>query len=153
MNKSYSELVAQAESAVSAVKDAELRRVAFEKILDDLLASSSPGAQHVAPNRGARAVDTSGAAHNRLKTKVHRGESKPVRGGTSAYIGELIDEDFFSKPKTISEVKAELGNRGHHIPLTSLSGPLQRLCQTKKLRRQKTADGDGKKKAFAYSNW
>jgi hypothetical protein len=52
MNKSYSELVAQAESAVSAVKDAELRRVAFEKILDDLLASSSAGAQEAKANQG-----------------------------------------------------------------------------------------------------
>ena len=153
MNKSYSELVAQAESAVSAVKDAELRRVAFEKVLDDLLASSSSATQNAAPNRGARGIEARGAGHNRTKVKVLKGESKSVRGGTSAYIGELIDEDFFSKQKTISEVKAELGNRGHHIPLTSLSGPLQRLCQSKKLRRQKTADGDGKKKAFAYSNW
>lgn len=147
MNKSYTELVAQAESAVSAVKDAELRRVAFEKILDDLLASSSAGPQDTKPDRG-----TSGAASRRTKAKAVGGESKSARGGTAAYIEELIDEGFFSKPKTISEVKAELGNRGHHIPLTSLSGPLQRLCQKKKLRRQKT-DGGGKKKAFAYSNW
>ena len=153
MNKSYSELVAQAESAVSAVKDAELRRVAFEKILDDLLASSRSGAQDPAPNKGRKGEDASVPAHRRTKAKIRHGESKTARGGTSAYIGELVDEDFFSKPKTISEVKAELGNRGHHIPLTSLSGPLQRFCQTKKLRRQKTSDGDGKKKAFAYSNW
>jgi membrane protein involved in colicin uptake len=147
MNKSYSELVAQAESAVSAVKDAELRRVAFEKILDDLLASSSAGAQEAKANQG-----TTSAGRRRPKAKIVGSESKSARGGTSAYIEELIDENFFSKPKTISEVKAELGNRGHHIPLTSLSGPLQRLCQKKKLRRQKT-DGEGKKKAFAYSNW
>jgi len=44
------------------------------------------------------------------------------RAGTAAYIEELIDEQFFAKPKTIASVKAELGNRGHHIPLTSLSG-------------------------------
>ena|SRR5437762_766961 len=152
MNKSYSELVAQAESAVSAVKDAELRRVAFEKILDDLLASSSGGAQDTMASRGPSGRRTSGTGHSRPKARAVGGKSKSVRGGTSAYIDELIDEDFFSKPKTISEVKAELGNRGHHIPLTSLSGRLQSLCQKRKLRRQKT-DGEGKKKAFAYSNW
>ena len=106
MNKSYTELVAQAESAVSAVKDAELRRVAFEKILDDLLASSSAGHQDTKADRG-----TTGAASRRTKAKAVGRESKSARGGTAAYIEELIDEGFFSKPKTISEVKAELGNR------------------------------------------
>ena len=70
------------------------------------------------------------------------------RTGPQAYVEEMVDDGFFKKPKTISEVKAELENRGHHIPLTSLSGPMQKLCQKKVLRRQK-ADG----KAFSYSNW
>lgn len=60
----------------------------------------------------------------------------------------MVDDGFFDRPKTISEVKAELENRGHHIPLTSLSGPLQKLCKKKVLRRQKP---DGK--TFSYSNW
>lgn len=64
----------------------------------------------------------------------------------------MIDEGFFKKPKTIAHVKAELENRGHHIPLTSLSGPLQKLCQRKKLRRQRLKTS-GKKQTFAYSNW
>ena len=56
MEKSYSELVAQAESAVSAVKDPELKRVAFEKVLDDLLSGGSTAADHkaVAPSSGRR---------------------------------------------------------------------------------------------------
>jgi hypothetical protein len=41
----------------------------------------------------------------------------------------MVDDGFFKKPKTISEVKAELENRGHHIPLTSLSGPMQALSE------------------------
>src|SRR5437773_6715693 len=108
MNKSYSELVAQAESAVSAVKDAELRRVAFEKILDDLLASSSGGAQDSTAKRKTGGQPTSAPGRSQPKTKAAAGPSKSVRGGTSVYVDELIDEDFFSKPKTISEVKAEL---------------------------------------------
>ncbi len=35
--RTYADLVAQAEQAVKAVKDRELKRVAFEKVLDDLL--------------------------------------------------------------------------------------------------------------------
>jgi hypothetical protein len=65
----------------------------------------------------------------------------------------MLTEGFFAKPKTMSEVKAELANRGHHIPVTSLSGPLQKLCQSKELRRQKVGDEGGKKKTFVYSEW
>jgi hypothetical protein len=61
-------------------------------------------------------------------------------------------DGFFKKPKTIAEVKAELENRGHHIPMSSLSGPLQKLCQRKILRRQKAKTAENKQ-AFIYSNW
>lgn len=64
----------------------------------------------------------------------------------------MADEGFFKKPKTIAQVKAELENRGHHIPLTSLSGPLQKLCQHRVLRRQRSK-GNGKKMVFTYTEW
>jgi hypothetical protein len=85
------------------------------------------------------------------QSKPREGKEKRKRTGPQGYIEEMIAEKFFAKPKTLGEVKAELGNRGHHIPLTHLSGPMQRLCQRKQLRRQKTADG--KKQIFTYSNW
>jgi hypothetical protein len=134
----YVELVAQAEKAVSGVKDPELRRIAFQKILDDLLGgSATPAAKHTP------------ASKRRLPT----GEKakRPARGGPHAYVEELVGEGFFKKPKTIANVKAELENRGHHIPLTSLSGPLQKLCQRRALRRQRIKSG--KKQTFAYSHW
>lgn len=136
MTKSYAELVAQAEQAVAGVKDAELRRVAFERILNDLLAGGGE-AQSTKPASSARAARN---AASKLSAKK--------RSGPQEYVREMIDDGFFKKPKTISEVKAELENRGHHIPLTSLSGPMQKLCQRKLLRRQK-ADG----KTYSYSNW
>ncbi len=64
----------------------------------------------------------------------------------------MIGEGFFKKPKTITQVKAELENRGHHIPMTSLSGPLQTLCQQRVLRRQK-GKTEGTKQIYAYSEW
>ena len=147
MEKPYSELVAQAESAVSAVKDPELKRVAFEKVLDDLLSGGSTAADHkaVAPSSVRRPV-----RRKRQVSNATKAGSK--RGGPQAYIEELKGDGFFEKPKTISEVKAELANHGHHIPPTSLSGPLQTLCQKKSLRRNK-ADGQGNKKTLVYSNW
>lgn len=134
----YTELVAQAEKAVAGVKDPELRRIAFQKILDDLLGgSAAPAPKHgLAGKKGLPAGE---------KAKG------PTRGGPQAYVEELVAEGFFKKPKTIANVKAELENRGHHIPLTSLSGPLQKLCQRKTLRRQRIKSG--KKQTFAYSHW
>jgi len=136
MAKPYSELVAQAERAVAGVKDAELRRVAFERVLNDLL-----GGANGAP-------DWKRPAATRTTKHVAKKFASKKRGGPQGYVEEIVEEGFFKKPKTISEVKAELENRGHHIPLTSLSGPMQKLCQKKVLRRQK-AEG----KTFSYSNW
>ena len=135
MKKPYAELVAQAESAVANVKDAELRRVAFERVLNDLL-SAGDEATKAKPKATARA------------TKQATQKAAKKRTGPQAYVEEMVEDGFFKKPKTIAEVKAELENRGHHIPVTSLSGPMQKLCQKKVLRRQKP---DGK--IFAYSNW
>jgi hypothetical protein len=138
--KDYAKLVDQANKAVSSVKDAELKRIAFQKILEDLMSKDSQ------PNRQISSPTAS------TKPKPPKGGVKKA-SGIQAYINELVDEGFFKKQKTISNVKAELENRGHHIPLTSMSGPMQRLCQRKILRRQKIK-GEGKnKQTFGYSNW
>lgn len=134
----YAELVARAEQAVAAVQDPELKRIAFQKILDDLLkdpSSDSTQKKAVAKRKSATTKSVAGS-----------------RTGPHAYVQELIADGFFKKPRTIADVKAELENRGHHIPLTSLSGPLQKLCQKKRLRRQRTP-GTGNKQTYAYSEW
>jgi hypothetical protein len=138
--KDYAKLVDQANKAVSSVKDAELKRIAFQKILEDLMSQDDQLQREKPP------VKTEKSA------KSTKGGAKKA-SGLQAYIDELIVEGFFKKQKTISQVKAELENRGHHIPMTSMSGPMQRLCQRRILRRQKIK-GDGKQKqTFGYSNW
>lgn len=132
----YTELVAQAEKAVAAVKDPELKRIAFQKILDDLLGLP----------------DTSSARPSKKRPAAVAKQKRGSPSGPRAYLDELVHDGFFKKPKTIAHVKAELENQGHHIPLTSLSGPLQKLCQRKILRRQKIK-ASGKKQTFAYSEW
>jgi hypothetical protein len=126
----YKELVAQAEKAVSSVSDPSLKQIAFQKVLDDLLRSSretDEGSDQTAPTRGKAP-----------KPKKRENLRGAARGGPTQYIQELLGDGFFQKPKSISEVKAELGNRGHHIPITHLSNPLMRLCRAKVLRRQKS---------------
>jgi hypothetical protein len=140
--KEYAELVARAESAVLSVKDPELRRVAFQKVLEDLLEGESNTEQSA--HRASKKTRTVPSDDTKLRKKA--------KGGTQPYIDELFKEGFFKKPKTIANVKAELENRGHHIPLTSMSGPLQRMCQQRVLRRQKIK-ASGNRQTFGYSNW
>jgi hypothetical protein len=122
----YAAFVTQVENAVQGLKDPELKRIAFQKVLDDLLGA------------GGSANDRPLSRTPRRLAKVAKKTAKPKssRGGPIAFVRELIDEAFFKKPKTISDVKVELENRAHHIPLTSLSGPMQRLCKDRKLRRK-----------------
>jgi len=141
-SKPYAELVTQAEEATRAIKDPELRRVAFERVLDDLLS-------------GGGTTTQSGARAPKLVERSTRRAGRPRKSsGPKGYVRELIDDGFFKKPKTIAQVKAELANRGHHIALTSLSGPLQSLCQDRVLRRHRAKSSDKAKKAtFNYSEW
>ncbi len=140
----YAALVAEAEASVSAVKDPELRRVAFERVLATLLeGAEARGSDPKKPSKQQKAHKPSGAR-----------SGTGSRGGPKAYIETLIDDGYFKKQRTIAEVKAELANQGRHIALTSLSGPLQKLTQGRRLRRQKvTAGGKGSKTTYAYSNW
>jgi hypothetical protein len=128
-NDDYADLVSRAEQSVKSVKDPELKKVAFEKVLDDLLALK------VVPK-------------DKKRDKKHPSDKKAR--GPLAYVRELAKDGFFKKPKTIAQVKAELENMGHHIPITSLSGPMQTLCVKKELRRERIKT-EGKKQTFRYS--
>ena len=136
----YAELVVQAERAVKSVANAELRRVAFEKILDDLLKGP-----HGSPQQVEGRIQAPKRSHIQARPKAKR-------RGPHQYIEDMILDGFFKSPKTIAEVKAELENQGHHIAITSLSGPLQKLCQRRLLRRQR-AKLEGKRQGFTYSEW
>jgi hypothetical protein len=93
-------------------------------------------------------ISPSGDVHRREQLLLERAK----RSGPQGYIEEMIEEGFFDNQKTLAEVKAELENRGHHIPITTLSKPLQRLCQSRTLRRQKI-ESNGNRKTFGYSKW
>ncbi len=137
----YAKMVVEAEAAVASVKDPELRRVAFDRILSAFLEQPS-----VRPKAGARETPTP-------KTISRGGQKERSKRGPKAYLEALVDDGFFKTPRTIADAKAELANNGYHIALSSLSGPLQSLTQNRKLRRQKTSAKAGAKSTYAYSNW
>lgn len=137
----YKEMVKEAELAVASIKDGELKGIAFGKILDTLLGQKGLV-------REPRSSTDGGPKVQRANTGVKASKAK---GGPMVYIEELINDGFFKTPKTLAAIRAELGNGGHHIPVTSLSRPMMILCQRRHLRRQRTKDGT--KQVFTYANW
>jgi hypothetical protein len=136
----YQEKISVAESAVEGVVDPQLRPVAFAKILEQLLSQTTSNASVLlAPNP-------------RVERRVQKRSSGAVQGGPAGLIDTLVDEQFFQNGKGLRDVQIELQNRGHRIPRTSLSGPLQALCRRRRLRRlkEKTAVG---RDVYVYSNW
>lgn len=143
----YAAIVAEAEKAVSAVNDPELKQAAFVKVLDTLLSAASE------QSSDSSELDEGDEPSKKHKATKKKAAPKQVKrsSGPIGYIKELIDEGFFRTQRSIAAVKTELGNRGHHIPLTSLSGPFQRLCQQRLLRREKKTVGN--KTIFVYSKY
>ncbi|MFB3778836.1 MAG: hypothetical protein ACE141_14555 [Bryobacteraceae bacterium] len=139
VDDSYADLAQKAELAVRVISDPELKMIAFGKILDTLLAG--------APADSTTADRTS----SRTRSAV-AGRTAARRAGPQAHLADLLSEGFFGERRTIADVKIALANRGYHIPLTSLSGPLQQMCKKRLLRREKTKLGENKQ-AFAYSKW
>jgi hypothetical protein len=135
----YAEAVKQAEAAVASVKDSDLKGIAFGKVLDALL------------GQGSQSRASGHARHDVIPSQKGPATRAKAKGGPKGYVERLIDDGFFKAPKTLAAVRAELGNGGHHIPLTSLSRPMMILCRERRLRRQKVKDG--KKQVFTYSNW
>lgn len=135
-NREYQQKISLAETAVADVVDPQLKQVAFAKILEQLLSqgigdgrTGIPLARQTTPQRSLRS------------------SRSPVTGGPVRLIEALVEEQFFQHGKTLRDVQTELQNRGHRIPRTSLSGPLQALCRRRVLRRMK------EKALYVYSNW
>lgn len=129
-----------AELAVAAVKDPRLREIAFGRILDHLLTSKEPKADCE-------------PASAKPKPSTEKAEQKRSSSGVTAWLRELVDERFFSEPKSMSQILEELSNRSHHLRAQDLTKQLQCFCHDKALRRRKQAPADGKREVFHWSNW
>ena len=72
-------------------------------------------------------------------TAVKKEQKK--RMAASDLVIELKEEGFFDKPKTLSEVTRALEEKGYIYPITTLSGVMIGLVQSKLVGRKKS---DGK---------
>lgn len=126
--KTIVDLRKQAEEAVADMVEGPLKLKAFEVVLERLLAAEQGGVPHLESQKGAIAKQgptTGPKDQGKPKTPT----SCPER------ILVLRDEGFFNTPRTISEIRDHLQVLGWTYPVTSLSGPLQRLAQRRELRR------------------
>jgi len=131
-----------AQKAVSKVTDEALKVVAFQVVLQRLLALEEP-----TTTDNSEALDASKASQPLKKEKV-----KQPRG-PKGRVEELIEEGFFSQKRTIGDVKVALAAHGWFHRVEDLNPTLLRLIQEKKLRRIKEPESEGGKLIWQYSNW
>lgn len=130
-------VASQAEEAVQSVKDPELRKVAYEKVLARLL-DEGPSSR--------RRVESS---NPRFRAPT---DAKPkARSGPMVWLREMVEEGFFKKPKTAPEILARLKEAEHHLEYPAITGQLKSLCNQHILRRVSASDEKGKRAAWV--NW
>ena len=67
--------------------------------------------------------------------KEEKLDNQQATSSITGYLLEMKDNDFFAAPKILKEIVQELARLGHYYKTTSLTWPLQRLIQQKKLGR------------------
>src|SRR5437870_2180140 len=92
----YAQLVTEAEEAVKNVKNAKLKQLAFQKILDVMLAPSA--------RTGLDAIE----------------QNSRIRNETIPRLEKLISEGFFKSPRTLTEARVEMANRGDRTHIEDL---------------------------------
>ncbi len=145
MSKDFSKVLEDAEKQVAGIKDVKFREIAFSKLVSHLLDGSTSDS------------DGEGSPEKKSKAKpMKRGAGKAPKAktdGPKAWLEELINEKFFSKPKSSADIREELESRSHHLRATDLTGPLALLCHEKLLRRKKMASEKGGKTFWHWVNW
>lgn len=131
--------VSEAERATSQITDPELRRLAFDRVLEHLLQTSQPGVEK--PPKGTK--------QRGAKEKAPE-SSKP---GPKAWIRELVEEGFFDEPKTIKALQEGLEKKKHFLELTALTGPLDLLKNEKVLRRKTMKPEEGGRARVHWYKW
>mgnify|MGYP007096026068 CR=1 FL=1 len=147
-NLNFTKLFEEAENVVSIIKNEKLKEIAFEKLVNHLLAGHS---NKIDENRYSQKKKA------RINTKtagsLRSGGQKISKDGPKTWIKELVTEGFFKKHRSSSDIREELETRSHHLSSTDLTLPLQTLCHEKLLRRKKIAPETGGKAVLHWVNW
>ncbi|MEP7198126.1 MAG: hypothetical protein ABI851_16530 [Saprospiraceae bacterium] len=134
MSKDFSKILEDAEKQVAGIKNEKLKEIAFSKLISHLLDGNSTDEND---DDNSSTKKSKPKSTKRVASKASKGKTD----GPKAWIEELVDENFFSKPKSSSDIRTELESRSHHLSATDITNPLQTICHAKKLRRKKETGG------------
>jgi hypothetical protein len=140
MKNNLVELRKQAEQAVHDMPDGDLKVKAFETFLQHLLSG----------NAGGRPLPVGVGKKSSQKQKPETATPQIPKSFGDRVLS-LKTEGFFAEQRSIGDIRQELKKNGWHYPLTSMSGPLQRLVQNRELRRERV-DDEGSRKGWKYSD-
>ncbi|MBK9540739.1 MAG: hypothetical protein IPO49_00310 [Bacteroidetes bacterium] len=146
MSKDFTKILEDAEKQVAGIKNEKLREIAFSKLVSHLLDGNSSDNDE---GEESSARKPKAKAEKRSSPKSSKGKTD----GPKAWIEELQEEKFFSKPKSSADIREELETRSHHLSATDITRPLETLCHEKKLRRKKVAPENGGKAVLHWVNW
>jgi len=67
--------------------------------------------------------------------KMEETGNPKIASSITGYLLEMKDDGFFDTPKQLKEIIQELARLGHYYKSSSVTNPIQRLIQQKKLGR------------------
>jgi len=140
LSEKLQEIISEAEAITSEITDPEIRRVAFDRVLQYLLQNN------YSTDLPKKTTD------NKIKVKVKAKKDSTAKAGTKTWLEELIEEDFFKNPTSSKNILEALDERGHILKSTDITFALALLVKEKKLRRRKMAVEGGKLQLHWY-NW
>jgi hypothetical protein len=130
-----------AELAVADIDDQDLRRIAFDRVLQHLLLTQ--GGHHAAGASVALVARQPSA----------RGSPAKQVDGPSAWVADLQREEFFKSPKTITDVVQAVKAAGHNILSKDVTYPLEQMARKEILRREKEVTAESKRKVWVYRKY
>jgi hypothetical protein len=119
------------------MQDGPLKTAAFQTILGQLVERALSDARP----RSRRA----------FAAQMPKTNGRSSAGGTTGRLLDLVGEGFFGQPRSLSDVKHVLAERGWHYRLADLGTPTARLVRRQYLRRSQAAVGG--KRIWRYSNY
>ena len=120
------------EEQVSSIKDPALKKVAFEKLIDNLLAA------HKKERAGCKKKNKRGALGGKKEKPIGR-KSRP---GPREIVTQLLTSGYFDKAKLLSEIPIHIKhNMGHTYSTKEISMSLTRLLREGLLSREKKQKG------------
>src|SRR3989304_1117576 len=103
------------------VEDPELRKIAFDRVLECVLRSETQ-------------TRRSGHVPSRASGQIEEAADKP---GPKAWLLELVKEGFFGERRSAAQIVEALRERGHFVSHEDLTRQLPKLAEEKLLRRKK----------------